>query len=901
MQNTLAKLSNFFGLNVSGERLTSPEALTDKKLAVDTNSSQPISDLLQYESYDEESNIFFNSDGSGGFCFEINPKVGYDPHIEKNLKLFFNDELPKNAFLQFLMVASHDISVPMNIWENGGDSGGDVLKELRHHQKAFLMNKATNFQDAADGVLARNYRSFVCYSAKLSSSSETKTLLKFKQKLKNKLKAEKLSPVIVDADGLIKISGEILHMQIKPDIKGKYSPYNNLSEQVSRFGAKIELGAEQIEHSDSGLVSKVFFPKALPEAFSLAQMINLLGSDTKGIPARFVISYIVANNLGAQGALKLINQGQRTLQASEQSYTRNNNAIKKEASEWRNVIDLHQAQGEIFLKESMQIMLTAPAEEIEIAEEVVRSLWNSQDWQLELSRNTQLVSLLSMLPMHQCSVWKQLEHFKMTRNALSGEVSAKLPIQGEWKGGPKSGVLLLGRRGQLLNWNPYHRIGGGGNFNICMMAPPGSGKSFFLQALAADMLKQGVQVFVMDIGSSFKTLCKATGGELIGFDSKTKISLNPFASLSNSGAKYAKALELLEAGMSKEDICKQLKIDPANFNNLKRANKSSNSNEEDIEILEITDRDSKQTICLTKDSYLYAKALVSAMCGVTNSSEGQGLVERIIASALHKYGEDLDVTTLALFMKSEAAKDGNPDSVQLTKMYNSIYPYTESGAHGRFFKAGTPATFKKPMTVFELDAIKDDEPLLAVVLQVILMQITNQFLLGDRSKPFMLIVDEAWRILDYAAVFLESFARTVRKYGGSLVVCTQDLSSFDNSKGDRKAQAAVHECCTWKLIGQQDEVGMATFHESESYSKYAGLIESVHKHPENKYAEMLISTNQTKVVGRLVTDAYSVAMYSTESDDFNFLERAEKENIPLQDTLRRLAVEKYGLKIEEAA
>ena len=162
----------------------------------------------------------------------------------------------------------------------------------------------------------------------------------------------------------------------------------------------------------------------------------------------------------------------------------------------------------------------------------------------------------------------------------------------------------------------------------------------------------------------------------------------------------------------------------------------------------------------------------------------------------------------------------------------------------------------------------------------------------------MLIVDEAWRILDYAAAFLESFARTVRKYGGSLVVCTQDLSSFDNSKGDRKSQAAVHECCTWKLIGQQDEEGIATFHNSTNYQKYVGLIESVHKHPENKYAEMLISTNKTKIVGRLVTDPFSVAMYSTEKEDFNFLEVQEKQGVPLREALRDLARNKYGLKTE---
>jgi hypothetical protein len=45
------------------------------------------------------------------------------------------------------------------------------------------------------------------------------------------------------------------------------------------------------------------------------------------------------------------------------------------------------------------------------------------------------------------------------------------------------------------------------------------------------------------------------------------------------------------------------------------------------------------------------------------------------------------------------------------------------------------------------------EPLLAVVLQIVLMQITMQFLCGDRTRRFMLVVDEAWMILDYAAGF----------------------------------------------------------------------------------------------------------------------------------------------------
>jgi conjugal transfer ATP-binding protein TraC len=79
------------------------------------------------------------------------------------------------------------------------------------------------------------------------------------------------------------------------------------------------------------------------------------------------------------------------------------------------------------------------------------------------------------------------------------------------------------------------------------------------------------------------------------------------------------------------------------------------------------------------------------------------------------------------------------------------------------------------LTIFEFEEVKYDSVLLGVILKVVLMQVTMQFLSGDRSKQFVLIVEEAWMILDYSAKFLESFGRTVRKYGGSLIIFMQNF------------------------------------------------------------------------------------------------------------------------------
>jgi type-IV secretion system protein TraC len=539
-------------------------------------------------------------------------------------------------------------------------------------------------------------------------------------------------------------------------------------------------------------------------------------------------------------------------------------------------------------------MITAPSEDIDIAEEMLKSIWNAADWKLGKNRSLQLVSLLGMLPMTQAGMWNSLSYFKLSANALSGEVVAKLPLQGEWKGVPRSGVLLMGRRGQLFNFNPYYRIGGGGNYNITMMAPPGSGKSFFLQDLATAMISQDTAVFVMDIGASYKNICHLIDGELVRFNKDNRISLNPFATLSNSGGNFIKALELLKqkvdikqvaeiTGLS-EEVLAALSVGKSDID----ARTKELDGIELIEIEAISAASPARKYFVTKDSIVYAKAMVASMCGSSGDGRSEAIIERAINVGIATYGTELDITKLAAVL--EGLRDRKEVAIEgATCLADSLYPYTEHGIHGRFFKAGDEASFKSAFTVFELEELVNDGPLLAVVLQVILMQITMQFLCGDRTRKFMLIVDEAWMIMDFSAAFLERFARTVRKYGGSLVVCTQDLTSF--SKGP--SQKAILESSTWKLILQQKEEGVASFAKESGYNGYIDLIRSIRKSPTNKFSEVLIDTNGTKVVGRLVTDPYSTALYSTEDEDYAFLIKEERLGTGKHEAVLKLA-KKYG-------
>ena len=179
----------------------------------------------------------------------------------------------------------------------------------------------------------------------------------------------------------------------------------------------------------------------------------------------------------------------------------------------------------------------------------------------------------------------------MTRLGTNSECTAFLPICGEWKGMRKSGILYFGRCGQLFNFNPFFKIASG-NFNLTLIAPAGSGKSFTGQALIEVLLAQNVKVFVLDIGLSYQNLCRAVGGELISFSRDSDICLNPFAA-----------------------NCEQMSDD------------------------------------VKQDIIIYSKSIISSMCKTDGAALEESLIQRAISEVLDEFGVETNISKIAQALK----------------------------------------------------------------------------------------------------------------------------------------------------------------------------------------------------------------------------------------------------------
>ena len=822
MKNLYEDIANK-AANIIGFNQTDIETFDRSKSSLFANSfngGEPLKNYLNYRYFDPKTDNFLLTDSAAGFLLEICPLVGVDESVVKNLNQFFAKELPAGGFLQFLLLASSDIDDFLEDWASGRTNPDPILNRITRDRREYMRSQAAKFHSSGK-KLPRNFRIFVSYSAIYGSCNEASLaeLTAFRKTLVTKLTSLKLQPRICETSHLIRLCREIL--EFNPGEKANYkstSTHDFVNNQCLSNGHYYQSKKRHFLNTKTNMAHRSFNITGMPNFWSLLQNINLLGSAEKSpLPARFLISYSIANDHKTKKTF--VARGKRVIDAAERPYARHDKALHGEASEWREIIHRLATEDNI-LSDCWTLILSAKEENIDAVANEVITQYGGQDWQLSSLDYFHTEAMLGSLPMHASSFWRELRLKKLVKPVLSSEVVAKLPIHAEWYGVPLSGVLFIGRRGQIFNWNPYHRIGAG-NFNINVIGPSGVGKSVFLQCLADVMLANNTRVFILDIGGSYAPLAKLLGGEIIEFGALSSFTINPFSGL-------------------KKDM------PDGEFNQL--------------------------VVC--------AKELLAIMSGAEGEFEAASL-EKAIKDAVIESGFKLDLKGFVSFL-------GESDIELLNNFATSLFSYTPEGVFGKYFSGEKAANFDKSMTIFEFEHVKDQPKLIAIILQTLLMQITSQFLTGDRSQKFMIIVDEAWHLLDFAAGFLAAIARNLRRYGGSLVVCTQcfaDLQTYGNSEENKSQRKAIFENSAWKV--NLPPSSLTDFEAHSEFKEKVPLLRSL-SFERGEYSEMLLSSAGIDVVGRLMLDPFSASIFSTESADFNFIGRQEAKGIPMEQIMDNL-------------
>jgi conjugal transfer ATP-binding protein TraC len=284
------------------------------------------------------------------------------------------------------------------------------------------------------------------------------------------------------------------------------------------------------------------------------------------------------------------------------------------------------------------------------------------------------------------------------------------------------------------------------------------------------------------------------------------------------------------------------------------------------------------------DCLAMLKAMISQMArhiDRLNDTE-RGLIDGIVNAVWTEKGRQGSVDDVIEGLKANG--DGLSRSLAV-----SMLPFGTSGTYGKFFAGEATFKLNADLTVFELSDLSSREELRSVVLTAIMFMSSQSMRKLDRSRRKALIMDEAWQMLKGGAMaeFVETYARTCRKYGAALITATQSLNDYYKSEGS----VAALENSDWFLILQQKPESISDFMKLDRFEMSAGdetLMRSL-KRNGTEYSDIMIKGPEMLASGRLVLDPYSATIYSSSPGVFAEIEGLVNSGLPMEAAIERVA------------
>ncbi|WP_051882318.1 type IV secretion system protein TraC [Parvularcula oceani] len=810
-----------------------------------------LSEMLPYRLHDEQAGLYLNA-RSCGFVLEIVPLLGADDAAVAVLAETLSEGIPDHAHLQIINWASPRIGPVLDGWAaaRGGEAG--VLKTMALHRVDHLRAGAFESLSREAPFLARQFRVFLALGLAGDADQATRErLAELRANIAQALKSIGVASREVGPDALIRFLDDVLNPRLGIGRgEAAYDESELLGRQVVRPDTKVRVEADRLlfdtiaaadrspfadpegpgllDYDNARFDVRAFSARKFPERFHQAGMASAIGHPlTKQLRLPCPVLSCLAISFGSKdGAADLV--GAKFGRAEQQAGTnmvRFLPELSEKAEDWKWVRE-HVRGGARLVRAGYFLVVFAREGEAEPAERALRSLYKNMGWDLAKDRFVAAQSLAACLPLTLADgLGADLQTLRRLRFMVTDTCVQVAPLQGEYLGGSRPDLLLLGRRGQPFFWSPFANEGAG-NHNVSIIGSSGSGKSVLMQELVTGLRGAGAAVVVIDDGESSKHTCRALGGRHVTFTLKDSVCLNPFSLLDET-----------------------------------RAAKDSDYRAESLTLV---------------------RAMIEQMAKGEEraSAEERGLIDGAVSEVWKAAGAKAGIDEVAEILRGA---DGPG-----IKLANALKPYSSAGLYGAFFNGEASLAIDNPLTVFEMKDLDGKTELRAVVM-LALMFLINQRMMRDRREKMALVIDEAWALLGKGAAgdFIAGFARRCRKYGGAIITGTQGIDDYYATDGARAA--FENSDWTILLRMKPEPLAQVLKNDRLSIDEgTADLIRSLSV-VDGEYSELLIMGPQGRHVGRLVLDPFSAALTSSSATTFAEIDRLEQSGLSTAEAVERVA------------
>ncbi|MBR1733912.1 MAG: type IV secretion system protein TraC [Alphaproteobacteria bacterium] len=788
-----------------------------------------ISDFLPYRWYDPDSGLFI-SDKHIGFVLETAPLVSNSESMQKELSNIFTQILPEESSIQTMLYADKNIGGILDHYIATRNQAIDVMQELAIRRAKYLSKLA--IKSHLTPYVLRDFKCYmsVCINLNMHLEQAIERVREIKKQIVATLTVVGVPNRTINAEDLIRLLDGIFNADfsnVKLSEK-KWNRFDLINDQIISNETDIAVEDDIIKIRKGATEIKTFSVVNYPPEWTLSQMSELIG-DMFRDTRQFPYPFIMHYGVYIQKQSNDVAKiAMKASMVERQMFSPIGKHIPNIEREHAELQFTQNclSKGERLVKTQFNVILLSPKGEMSGAEQTLKTIFSSMLFKVEANVSTHLHTLLTSIPLSWHRDNIELLEEFKKLRTTISVESANLVPQQAEWKGTPIPAMLFGGRKGQLI-QFCPFDNKAGNYNVTVVGRSGAGKSVFMQELMASTIGLGGRVFVLDVGRSFEKTCYMLGGQFIEFSNNINICLNPFSAL---------------------DV----------------------NNTEAIE-----------------DTLAMLKSVIQMMAAPINGVDDKGaaLLEQATNEAFKCNGNKTTITNIAGYLLDQ-------DDSQANDLGQMLYPYTRNGAYGKYFNGESNVNLDNHLVVIELEELKEKKDLQAVVVQMMVINITNKMFLGDRKTPFNIVFDEAWDMLraKQSEVFIETLARRLRKYRGSLVVGTQSVNDFYSCAG---AQAAWDNS-DWNCFLSQKEESIAQLKNSkrillDSYKER--VITSV-KTEQGKYAEVLINGADGYAVGKLILDPFSQLLFSTRAEDYAAVQELRKQGYGIMDAIEHLLQER---------
>ncbi|MCW2406890.1 conjugal transfer ATP-binding protein TraC [Sphingobium sp. B1D7B] len=804
---------------------------------------------LPYRSYDPASGLYFNS-GSRGFVLEVSPLIGADERTGEIIGQFLSEGIPQGACIQIMHWASPRVADALDRWYAPRYASSGVYEQIARHRCDHLHAGVWESLSADAPFHLRTHKVFISLAVPEGSSVANDELVSLRDAMSAMLKSIELHVRAVEPAHLLALIDDLTSpTTASGEDPTEYNPFDSIADQAVRRDMEIRVEPERLilrterfrasgqSRADTPAIGEIhpdsfdvrsFAVRNLPKHWAPWDSVNLIGdlfSDKLRMPCPVATVLCIEYPDEQKQAGKASYKFMRTTSLTETRSVRFMPTLRDQSREWEYVQDQMRA-GQKLVRVFFGVTSISPLGKGDTNERAVKAVFKGAGWDLLDERYMQIPSLMSIMPMaFGNGLARDYERLRRMRTMLTSTAAHIAPMQGEFNGGPVPHMLLIGRRGQPFFWSPFEN--NAGNHNVAVIGKSGSGKSVFLQELTAAMVGAGSKLIVIDDGRSFEHSAKLQGGDFIEFTMSSGFCLNPFSMIDRQLAGDDEDYRLDAMGMLKAIIAQMARH---------------------MDRLDDTER---------------------------------GLIDGAVNLEWDRHGSDGSIDGVIAALE----EDGHPRAKELAI---SMRPFSSAGTYGAFFKGRATVRIDANLTVFELSDLAAREELRNVVLTAI-MFLSTKAMRADRSTRKALLIDEAWQLLKGGAMaeFVETYARTCRKYGSALITATQSLNDYYAAAGSK----AALENSDWFAVLQQKPETIADFSNLQRFDMRGGteaLMRSL-KRSGGDYSEVMIKGPDSLGVGRLVLDPYSSTIFSSSPQVFARIEALVAGGHSLGEAIEQVA------------